>query len=68
MYISLLELASFAILRSYTIKLKDGDSGSSSATTIGVVLYARSFYINRVGEDWPQSARLRGIQATLLHQ
>lgn len=48
-------------LRSYTIKGPD----SKSKSTIGVVLYTRSYYINKaICDPWPESAKLRGLQVT----
>ncbi len=50
----------FAIdIRSYTIK------NAVARSTIGVVLYTRSFYVNKVIEEWPDLAIQRGLSANL---
>jgi len=54
----------FDALRSYTIK----PSRTGSSTSIGVVLYSRSYYVNKVPEsiavDWPNMAVPNGMNAT----
>ena len=53
------------IPRSYTIK-PAAAHGDLALTTIGVVLYSRSFYINHAVEDkWPQSALQAGLKVIL---
>lgn len=48
--------------KSYTIK-PAAAHGDLALTTIGVVLYSRSFYINHAVEDkWPQSALQAGLK------
>ena len=54
-------LHSRSLIRSYTIKHKD------SASTVGIVLYSRSYYVNKVvSETWPAEALQRGLKATVL--
>ena len=53
--------ALLACLRSFTVK-----PPMEEVSTIGVVLYSRSFYVNKaISSHWPKSALLRGLQVIL---
>ena len=58
LHIDIIILCVCASPRSFTIQKENANS------TIGVVLYSRSFYVSKVDEDnWPKGAVERGLQA-----